>query len=287
MLLRSSRCAPKTTPRQCKRRSRRGEQQARGQGQRHRAQPVPTALGVSFLAARGIRPAAGQQATRTRAIRSRRVPPCEAAAEQRLHRQMSANAFTAFQAGPRAPASIESSSSSPTRSTPGEIGAHRLDQTRIAIDQKRLRVVVRHEIVDRQRAVPGELVSDRRQHPAYVSGRDTRLCLIASPPPQTWDNLPISVKSDHLAAGRTPIAPFRVVPATKLLHQHPRRQRAPLALRSVTALSRSLFRHARTGLPRLAVLTDILITAGKAGRRAQFAFRMQRLMLPAAAIRVR
>jgi hypothetical protein len=50
----------------------------------------------------------------------------------------------------------------------GQISRHRLHQPRIAVDIEWPAVIVRHDEVDRQRAVPGEMPTDGREIVAHA-----------------------------------------------------------------------------------------------------------------------
>ena len=92
-----------------------------------------------------------------------------------------------------------------TEQQSNQIGArairiHRFDQPRIAIDQKRRRVVVGHDGIDRQRAVPVELPSDPFEISAH--GRSAHTLLDRFSATDAGGDLPVGMKTDQLTAAK-------------------------------------------------------------------------------------
>ena len=151
--------------RQFRRELRRGQQQHRGHRQRHGADPVQPHR-RQFLAAAGIGPAAAQQtpafptrcrAACRRATRIRAAPASQDASARPRGLRGSARRRLARRYPKQQADQIDA----------GEIGAHRLDQPRIAIDQQRRGAIIGQDVIDRQRAVPGEPLADRGEMRAH------------------------------------------------------------------------------------------------------------------------
>ena len=112
-----------------------------------------------FFGAAGIRPAASQTGAQHSLGNIASRAAARPTSEQRLHRQMREHALTALGQRCRRLAQRDQKQQ-PDQIDAGAIRVHGLDQARIAIDQQRRATIIGHDVVDRQRTVPIERLSD-------------------------------------------------------------------------------------------------------------------------------
>ena len=99
----------------------------------------------------------------------------------------------------------------------GKPAAHRLDQPGIAIDQQRRVAVVAPDVIDRQRAVPAELLSDRRHRRTQLGTAHALLDRLAAA--DACGDLPIAVKPDQAAMAKHRLRLFGCA-RDEILHHH-------------------------------------------------------------------
>ena len=94
----------------------------------------------------------------------------------------------------------ETSKQQPHQIDTREPAAHRFDQPRIAIDQQRRVAAVTPDVIDRQRAVPAESLSDRHHRRTQLGTADTLFDRLAAA--GAGGDLPIAMKPDQAAAAK-------------------------------------------------------------------------------------
>ena len=173
-----------------------GEQQQGDHRQRHRADPVQPHR-RQFLGAAGIRSAAGRQMP---ALPDHIAPRAAArrASQQRLHRTDGSARRRGFPAAPRAPRRAKPAAAA----RPDRARRDTRSSVRPAADCNRsaaARAILGHDAIDRQRAVPGELLVRFAATSARSSRPDNALLdrLAAA---GAGGDLPIGMKAEQFAA---------------------------------------------------------------------------------------